>query len=283
MAGAVEWTWSDIDAGLASSFDLPFSREKRTPLEGLTLGTGVTVPMTRSEQSGPTGSGQQGAHVTGSPTVDALIRYEPLPGWFAMTDFHRYVQGSRQAPWNPDFDYGFGFDNGAPFSLHLTYFNYASNRLDPSAEKGENVTRFNQGTWSAGWRFPVPEALATPMLLDPDLAIDCTVDVNVSPRFYDQASAANRSWKQSLSLGCHYPVVAGIYVEWKAFAYPQHRDQQPWDPDFTYAVGWSWGYPGTFSLRYGNYSGNRWPGRDAGPAQGRFVDGAITASWSQAW
>jgi hypothetical protein len=59
--------------------------------------------------------------------------------------------------------------------------------------------------------------------------------------------------------------------------------QQPWDPDFTYGIGYYDWHPGTILVQYNNYSGNRLPWRDKSADTGKFKDGSITISWSWTW
>jgi hypothetical protein len=35
-----------------------------------------------------------------------------------------------------------------------------------------------------------------------------------------------------------------------------------------------------FSIIYANYSGNRYPGREASPATGHFLNGGVFISWN---
>ena len=65
--------------------------------------------------------------------------------------------------------------------------------------------------------------------------------------------------------------------------YPYPEQKQPWDPDFTYGFGYFDWHPGTISVQYNNYSGNRYPWHKKSPDTGRFKDGAITISWSWMW
>jgi len=287
-----DWRADDLRAGLASSFALPVEdlyvkrspSEWRNALDGLSLGAAFSMPLSRDREEGPRGAtGTGGAAATGSPTLQALLRYVPLGHWFVQATAYAYLEEDRQAPWNPDFSYGFGYDDPRPFTLSLVYFNYGGNRFDPDGDEDEVVTRFNSGTWSLGWKFPLPRAVADPFLIDREQRIDCGARLNVTPRYYDLDRGSDRGWKQSVSLNCRAPVHGGWYLTGEAFAYPDGDDQQPWDPDFTYGFGYSGGWPGNLTIQYANYSGNRLPWRDRGRSQGRFIDGEFTISWTHSW
>ncbi len=73
------------------------------------------------------------------------------------------------------------------------------------------------------------------------------------------------------------------YFDVNVFCYPKSGQQQPWDPDYTYGFGFPDWHPGSFSIQYNNYSGNRFSSEDRAENTGKFRDGTITASWSWAW
>jgi hypothetical protein len=103
------------------------------------------------------------------------------------------------------------------------------------------------------------------------------------PRFVRFEGVATGRDKTALSLACRYTRPQGWYAEAAVFAYPQHGQQQPWDPDFTYGFGYADWRPGTLSVKYNNYSGNRFPGRTRGTGEGTFRSGSISVSWSVPW
>ena len=285
-----DWKTADVQAGLASSFALAWDdlyvkrspSEWRNALDGLTLGAAFAVPLSRDREPGPR-DGQAAGRQTCSSTLQVTAQYEPIGHWFARATAYAYLDEDRQAPWNPDFSYSFGYDDPRPFSLSLVYANYGGNRFSPDRRDDEVATRFNGGTWSLGWKLVLPRPLADPFLIDRDQTIPCTANLNLTPRFYDDRLGRDRGWKESVSLGCRAPVAAGFYLEGQVFAYPDEGDRQPWDPDFTYGFGYNGGWPGNLTVQYANYSGNRFPGSDRGVSQGRFKDGEITVSWTYSW
>ncbi|HYD99195.1 MAG TPA: hypothetical protein VEH84_07420 [Alphaproteobacteria bacterium] len=270
-----------IIEGLERSFDLPVEElyvrrhenEWLNLLDGLTVVPSFTMPLDRTPGVGASGQGEQEAS---SPTANLTLRYNPLGHWFATATLTRYIDGDARQPWNGDFTYAFGFDDWHPYTLSLVYSNYGNNRFSP--RDGDRVTEFDEGSLTLGWKFPLPRALAEPMLIERDQQINCRVAYAVTPRF-DRASGGQGSWKQAASLGCRYPITGFWYLDWTALWYPAGR-QQPWDPDYTYGFGYADWRSGTISIQYANYAANRFPWRD-GPADGgRFGDGALTLSWN---
>jgi hypothetical protein len=252
-------------------------------LDGFSGSLGTTIPLSNPDFAKISDGARQGTQQAGTPTLDLTLRYQPLGYWFATTTLHRYLDRGDQAPWNPDFTYGFGYDDWHPYTLNLTYGNYTNNRFTPSGKDNEQFTRFSQGTWQLGWKFPVPRVLAEHMLVDLDQNINCLVAANVTPSYYDLQANQNRDWKNTASFGCSYPIWGGWYANFTLFAYEQDAKQQPWDPDFTYGFGYFDWHPGTLTVQYNNYSGNRFPWRHEGQSEGGFTDGQVMVAWSFAF
>lgn len=212
-----------------------------------------------------------------SATWQALLRWRPMGAapWFAQLVFYRYLQPSRQQSWNPDYSYAFGYDDGRPDTWHLVYANFTGTRLHPHGALHEGRLNFPEGQWTLGRRFSLPLSLQPLLLVGDGDRSTCSADLHLTPRYDDE-----RAGKLAASLGCLYERPGGWYLQAELFAYPQRSQQQPWDPDFTYGLGWKGAGPGTFSLRYSNYSGNRWPWRHPAPGEGRFNNGSIGVSWS---
>ncbi|RYY85927.1 MAG: hypothetical protein EOO24_36065 [Comamonadaceae bacterium] len=230
------------------------------------------------------GAGTQGAR-PGSPTVQALLRWRPLqdPGWFAQAALHKYLDAARQRPWDPDFTYAFGYDDGQPGRWAFLYANYTGTRLNPDGSRGESRFNFLQGQWTASYRFAVPEALESLALVgDGDGAL-CHADANWVPRYTQSTGLALGRDKVSLALGCRYTRPGGWFAHATAYAWPDRARQQPWDPDFTYGIGWTDPAPGGLTLQYANYSGNRWPGRRAAEGEGSLRSGSISVTWGRDW
>jgi hypothetical protein len=65
--------------------------------------------------------------------------------------------------------------------------------------------------------------------------------------------------------------------------YPDKTQQQPWNPDYTYGFGFFDWHPGTISVQYNNYSGNRFKLSDRAAGTGHFQNGSISVAWSKSW
>ncbi len=242
---------------------------------------GLDVPLTSSAPSAG-GSSSQGTQLAGSPRVQFTLRYSPRETWFARVTGYVYLNSDRKRPWNPDFTYSFGYDSWRPGTLGLTYDNYGGNRWNPDADRDEKVTRFDEGTVTASYKFHMPAALESLFEPDGESRWSASVAAHLVPRYQRQDDSTRGSWKRSVSFGVRNRFYRRMYVEGRAFVYPTSDQQQPWDPDFTYGFGWFDWRPGTVSVQYGNYSGNRWPGRSK-PGTGAFRNGSITMFFTTAW
>lgn len=258
----------------------PTQPETREPLQ---LQLSLDFPL-RGGSTANVGSGTQGSTAT-SPTVQAQLRWYPLPEswWFAQVVFYGYLRGERQQAWNPDFTYSFGYDDWHPDTWHLVYANYTGTRFHPDTAAGESRFNFPEGQWTAGRKFSLPKPLEPWFLVgDGDRSI-CSANSHLMPRYEDLASGTTKSGKVSFSLGCRYERPGGWFAHLAVFAYPDRSQQQPWDPDFTYGFGYDDWHPGSVSVRYNNYSGNRFPGRERGPGEGSFRSGSVTVTWKVDW
>lgn len=249
---------------------------------GLTLELALDLPL-RSGGSASSGRGTQGSTAV-SPTLQARVRWMPVDDafWFVQATFYRYLRGDRRQPWHPDFSYAFGWDDWRPHTWSFFYANDTGTRFSPDANEG----RFNfpQGQYTLRYNYLLPPSLAGLALVGDGDQAACHAALNVTPRYVDVRDGSLRPFRPSLSTGCRYTRPEGWYAEAAAFVYPDGSKQQPWDPDFTYGFGWEDpAPPGGLSVRYNNYSGNRFPGRTRGPGEGSFRSGSITVGWRYTW
>ncbi|WP_427913079.1 hypothetical protein ACPWT1_21060 [Ramlibacter sp. MMS24-I3-19] len=251
-----------------------------SPDSVLTLRLSLEAPLRNGQAAG---AGTQGPRA-GSTTVQAQLRWRPLEdrAWFVQGTAFRYLEPSRQRSWDPDFTYGFGHDDGREGHWAFAYANYTGTRRHPDVAQGEQRWNFPQGQWTAAYRFGLPEALRPWLLVGDGDAASCHADGNLVPR-YTRLAGDVGSDKVSFALGCRYTRPGGWFAQATAFAWPEPRKQQPWDPDFTYGFGWTDPGSSGLTLQYANYSGNRWPGRARAPGEGQFRSGSISVGWGASW
>lgn len=247
---------------------------------GLTGYIGVDVPLSDEAAQPVTVPGAQGEASFSSPRAFVTLRYQPVSFWFGRITAYRYFNADEKASWNPDFTYSFGYDDWHPGKLAVTYDNYGGNRFNPRA--GERVTRFEEGTVTGIYRLNIPKGFQAHFGPRDGDNFTASAGVHLTPRFTQENHAERGRWKRKLSFGVRDRFYKSWYVEARGFYYPTQSQQQPWDPDFTYGFGYFDWHPGTISVQYNNYAGNRFPGHDR-RGSGGFGKGAVTLFYSRAW
>jgi hypothetical protein len=241
----------------------------------------LDVPLRRGATRG---LGSQG-ETPGSPTLQLDLRYLLVPDsyWFVQATFFRYLHRSRQQPWNPDYTYSFGYDDWHVGTWGFTYFNYTGTRFEPDRTQRQGRLNAAEGQWAAWFRFAPPEPLDTWLRVGDGDELSCRAGAALTPRYFDLASGSPRHNRTALFGGCRYSRPDGWFAELTLHAYPKSGQQQPWDPDFTYAFGRGDWRPGTFTLQYSNYAGTRFPGRSRLPHAGAAGAGSLTLTYRLDW
>jgi hypothetical protein len=272
----------EVWRGVLSSFQTPLGQLlDGTAQEGLSARYALSVPMKYARDL-TSGSGVQG-EPTGSPTLQFGLKYVPLTSWFVSVTLLKYLRGDEQKSWDPDFTYAFGYDDWHPYTFSAQYANYGGNRLHPDRQKGERRTNFNAGSWNLSFKFPVTGALRELLQFSADDSIGCSVGTTLVPRFSDAATNSVKSNKWTLGFGCKYAFSNNWYFNFNTIRYLSSEQQQPWDPDFTYGFGYFDWRPGSWSVQYNNFAGNRFPWSGSSTKAGRFRDGSLTLSYSHNW
>ena len=280
---------NEIVEGILSSFSMPLGdllkneEGKNRFLQGLSINLGTSLPLSGGAPPAGAGHGNQGQQSASSPTGTLSFKYSPLSFWFAQTSFYKYTSPQLQAPWNPDFTYSFGYDDYHPYTFSLVYSNYGGNRLFPDATKGQVHSNFAEGGWSLGWKFKLPKKVEDQLQLFSSSSVGWSTHYSVVPTFLDLKSVTFEHWKQNVSASVQYFVYKSWYWNITFLYYPISSQQQPWDPDFTYGFGYFDYHPGTFSVQYNNYSGNRYPWRTTTNSNGTFRKGSVSISYSWSW
>ena len=245
--------------------------------DGLSGDLGVQLPL-RGHQRVQPGRGSQG-EAGGPAALAATVQYSPTSFWFGAVTFYRYGDVDQQRPWDPTFAYRLGYDDWHPGTVSLVYANYGGNRLLPDTDAGEKVTRLAQGTLQLQYKVPLPAGLQQRLVPHPSGSLHLRVGYELTPRYRDADRDADRSLKHALTLTARLQPYGLWFAEVGLRAHPVADQQQPWDPDFVYGFGLADWHPGSFSVQYYNYSGNRYPGRDRAANTGRFRDGTVSVSW----
>ena len=149
---------------------------------------------------------------------------------------------------------------------------------DPSLSL-DRITRLAEGVLQLQYKVPLPATLRQRLVPHPSGSLHLRVGYELTPRYRDVDRSGTRSLKHALSLTARLQPYGMWFAEIGLRAHPVSGQQQPWDPDFVYGFGLADWRPGSISVQYYNYSGNRYPGRDRAAGTGRFRDGTVSVSW----
>jgi hypothetical protein len=208
------------------------------------------------------------------PVVNTNIKFIALEYWFSETIFFYYPNTDKQDEWQPDFAYRFGYENWQPYTFSLVYSNYTENRSIRDVSE-----QYKIGSYSLTWNLPVPDFIAKPFLIELEQKINCTAGMMYSPH-YTSAQGEDDHDKIWGMLSFNVPLYGNLHLNFSLLHYVDSRQQQPWDPDYTYEIVWQMEY---FSIAYKNYGGTRFPWRSDMPHDSGFRDGSIGIIWHWDW
>jgi hypothetical protein len=205
-------------------------------------------------QSGPGVFAQPaaGLQITAHPFTERAYARVALLGW---------LPSEEREPWVPDFTYALGYGDWRPWHAFIEHVNYTNTRYPWRTEEGFPVARLSEGLTMAGYRYELPRPWHRELRLPEALWLGGTLTANY---VYAYGRLDGSTGHHQVALTNTFRVTAWqhAYAELRAYWWPVPDQQQPWDPDFTWAIGWYDWRPWSVSAHLGNYAGNRWPGRD---------------------
>jgi hypothetical protein len=155
--------WEEVWSNMRTSFALPMEDIGKKP--GIFVGSiNAWVPLRAvfplAVPFDPANPSTQGPPPN-NLLAFASATYFPLGYWFLNFSYFQFIGRKEVLPWHPDFTYSFGYNDWHMYTFSLIYGNYGGNRFAPDVSKGEQVTRFDQGTWSLGIGVSPDEQCAT--------------------------------------------------------------------------------------------------------------------------
>lgn len=275
-------TWENIWMNMKNSFTLPWEDFlKNNQVDNFSGGLSLSYPLSNIASQPESGAGTQGIPLS-SPVIALSLSYKPISYWFLNFSVMRYLFPDEQRSWNPDFSYSFGYNDWHPYTFSFVYSNYGGNRFVPNAGSDYQVTHFLEGNFSLGWKFPSAKIIEYLCVVHPSGGIGHSVALNIHPQYRIQ-NGKDRDigyWKTSASFSTKYTIYEQIYLNFTVFWYPFKGQQQPWDADFTYGIGFFDWHPYTLSLQYNNYVGGRFPWNPSTVKSRGLLDGTLSLSWS---
>lgn len=216
-----------------------------------------------------------GARVRTQPAAGVKLTGHPIEHSYIQLTLLGYPLPAEQEGWAPDFTYSLGYGDWRPGSWFVDHSNYTATRY-PWRDREGPVARPLQGVTTVGWRYGWPERWREAIGAPDSVFAGGSVMLGYAPRFGRLDGTEGRHLTH-LSHSTTVTLLDHIFGELRLFWYPVPDQQQVWDPDFTYALGWLDWRDWRASVRWANYSGNRYPGRrlegNGGVALGAlFVD-----------
>ena len=275
-------TLENIWNNMKTSFEVPWEDFfKQNQIDKLSGSLHVSYPLSKVASEPANGNASQGIPLS-SAVVSVSLSYTPISHWFISFSAMRYFIPQEQRSWNPDFTYSFGYNDWHPYTFSFVYSNFGGNRFAPNLAAGEAVTHFLEGNFSLGWKFPSAKLIEYLCVVHPSGGIGHSVHLNIHPQYRVQGAKHGElgAWKTSASFSTKYTIYEQIYLNFTLFWYPIPGQQQPWDPDFTYGIGFFDWHPYTISLQYNNHVGGRFPWNPATITSRGLLDGTLSLSWS---
>lgn len=200
-----------------------------------------------------------GERVWTQPAIGLRATVHPIEhSYIRFTTLFYPVPGLREG-WSPDFVYSLGYGDWQPRHAFFDHSNYTGSRW-PWREGEAPAVRWAQGLNTVGWRYELPRG-AMQALRAPDSLWFGGAAMAHYALAYGELDGGEGKHLVALSNNLSLTWREHLFGELRGFWYPIAEQQQVWDPDYTWSVGWMDWRPWSLSVRWSNYAGNRWPGR----------------------
>jgi len=240
----------------------------------------LSIQMVAPAQAFLSSAESQEKGIYTQPMLGVTVGGRVLDHLFVRGTLWGYPDQAHRADWTPDFTWSAGWDDWRPWRLFLVHDSYSANRLPWRATPTHPAVQLLKDSNTLGFHLEVPRRLRDWLRFSPNLWLGADLACHYSPEYDVYAGpgepyqtgthqlsgelAVNATWREHL------------FVSARFYYWP--KDQQPWDPDFAYAFGYQDWRPWSVSLRWQNYSGNRfWFHSLAG--LGGVDKGALVASF----
>lgn len=211
-----------------------------------------------------------------------FLRWRFYEEFSLNTTFYADFNKKAAARWVSDFTYSIGRYQWRPHKINFGYENYQNNKyndnLDALAEK------FMEGYLFVSYNVWLPDVINRMIRIDSTSGLRISPLLRMAPRYRDELEKVHYDGKPQAGITARWIMFWNIYIEGGAYYYftPYFR-QLPWDPDFTYGFGYFDYRSFRFSLTYGNWAVNRWPGKARELKHYGFLDGNFRLIFNWQW
>jgi hypothetical protein len=214
-----------------------------------------------------------------------FIRFRFFEEYSVNLTFYQDLNKNAVAPWSPHLNYSIGRYQWRPNKFNYGYENYLPNRFDRPGTDWKN--KFFQGYYYIAYSHGLPDSLKTRTFLDSTTSVKFTYFFRHYINYDGEGLNSNPTkWeysKQVFGASVRYVFVWNIYAEFTPIIHLKKHTQQPWDPDFTYGIGYSDYRAFRVSASYANYGANRWPWNHSPHLTNKFVDGNFRVAFNWIW
>lgn len=198
------------------------------------------------------------------------------------TTFYIDFNKKAAARWVADYAYSIGRYNWRPYRFNYGYENYINNKYTDNIN--QFAQKFTEGYYFVSFNANVPDAITKKIKLDSTTSIKFVPFFRYAFRYRDENEVVRYEGKPTAGISGRFTLFWNIYVEGAVYYYfdPIYR-QLPWDPDFSYGFGYFDWRSFRFSLTYGNWAINRFPGKKTAYPEYGFLDGNFKFVFNYIW
>jgi len=202
------------------------------------------------------------------PLID-YTRYTSIVGLDINPYEHFHMRGQfyfdlekkeEKPPYLSNMYYQIGWYDWRDRTISFGYENYGANRFESPVT--DFATSLKRGFVFASFNYDLLGDRAG-LKFDDDSQIRITPFVRYSLEYPDSLGVEKGgNHKVILGTSARWSIVKKIYVEGAVYYYPDKTSKLPWDPDFTYGLGYFNWEAFKLNISYGNWIANRFPWND---------------------
>ncbi|MDF2436652.1 MAG: putative exported protein [Bacteroidota bacterium] len=200
------------------------------------------------------------------------------------TTFYYDFNPKAAAIWTSNYTYSIGRYNWKPYRFNYGYENYINNRYkDNIKEVGD---KFLQGYYFLSFSHPLFDTVPKLFRIDESSSFKVTYFARYSIKYMDKFNHLNGgldNGKFYFGAGMRYTIFKKLYVEGAVYYYPEMSKKQPWDPDYSYGLGYFDWRSFRLSFTYGNWAVNRFPWNKMEYKRYGFLDGNFRITFNWIW
>jgi len=188
------------------------------------------------------------------------------------TTFYADFNHAAAARWISDYTYSIGRYNWRPHKFNYGYENFINNKYYDKFETF--IEKMQEGYYFLSYNYYPSARFIKKIHIDSTTNLKFTPFVRYAFRYRDEFETVHRQGKPTAGISCRATLFWNIYIEGAVYYYftPMYR-QLPWDPDYSYGLGYFDWRSFRFSITYGNWAVNRFPWKKTTYPTYGFLDG----------